>query len=206
MTQIGDNEAFAHLNQLWLVGRGHRIGVDGWAGDETEAAWRAETGFADPAPEVEGWPLPDERSLIDFYGPPGPSELVTIRLPYPMRLAWDHSETVTRTRCHRKVAESLQAALEGILEHYGDVDAVAEARMDLYGGCYNKRPQRGGRAWSLHAWGAAIDLDPTRNRNLWPWPSKATMPVAVIEIFERLGWKSGARAWGRDAMHFQATR
>jgi len=25
-------------------------------------------------------------------------------------------------------------------------------------------------------------------------------------VFERAGWKSGARAWGKDAMHFQATQ
>ena len=129
-----------------------------------------------------------------------------ITLPYEMRLAWNHSQTVRRTRCHQKVAESLQAAFEGILELYGDVAAVREARMDLYGGCYMKRPQRGGRSWSLHAWGAAVDLDPTQNRNLWSWPDRATMPVEVIRVFEGLGWKSGARAWRRDAMHFQATR
>jgi hypothetical protein len=32
------------------------------------------------------------------------------------------------------------------------------------------------------------------------------MPVEAVEVFERAGWKSGARAWGKDAMHFQATQ
>lgn len=201
MTRDQSNETFARLNQRWLG-----VTEDGWAGRGTTEAWRRRTGFEDPAPPSAVWPLPDERSLTDFYGPVGPSSLITITLPYRMRLAWNHSQTVTRTSCHRKVAESLQAALEGILDLYGDLAAVKDARMDLYGGCYNKRPQRGGRSWSLHAWGAAIDLDPTRNRNSWPWPSRGTMPPEVIDIFEALGWKSGARAWGRDAMHFQATR
>lgn len=201
-----DNERFARLNQEWLAAEGHDVDVDGWAGEITRNAWRTQTGFTEPTPDAAPWPPTDERSLIDFYGPPGESQLVMVRLPYPMRLAWDHSTTVERTQCHRKVAESLVALLEEILELYGDVGEVAEARMDLYGGCYNYRRQRGGRSWSLHAWGAAIDLDPLQNRLDWPWPDKATMPVEVIDLFESAGWTSGARAWGWDAMHFQATR
>jgi hypothetical protein len=64
---------------------------------------------------------------------------------------------------------------------------------------------RGGHAWSRHAWGIAIDLDPDRNGLHAPWPISATMPEPVIRIFEKHGWKSYARSLGRDAMHFQAT-
>jgi hypothetical protein len=31
------------------------------------------------------------------------------------------------------------------------------------------------------------------------------MPLAVMEHFAREGWLSAGSAWGRDAMHFQAT-
>lgn len=206
MSKEIDNATFARLNQAWLSLMTHGVAVDGWAGAKTQAAWRKVTGFEGTVAAAAPWPSPDERSMTAFYGEPGDArKLVTIQLPYAMRLAWKTSVVVTRTTCHRLVAESLQGVFETVLEHYGDVGAVREARMDLYGGCVNVRRQRGGKAWSTHAWGVAVDLDPAKNRNLSPWPTAATMPLEVIEIFEAAGWKSGARAWGRDAMHFQAT-
>lgn len=197
-----DNEIFAELNQRWLGVR-----ADGWAGPKTQSAWRSRTGFDGAATgrAASPFPRPDERSLVEYYGPPGESGLVLIRTPYPMRLAWDHGVTAHRIRCHRLVAESLVLCLQDIFEHYGSLEAVQAARMDLFAGCYYKRPQRGGRAWSLHAWGAAVDLDSKQNGNLTPWPSEATMPVEVVDIFEARGWRSGARSWGRDAMHFEGT-
>lgn len=196
MSREAENAAFVGKVQRWLD-----VDADGWAGPGTNRAWDAAT-----SEKKSSWPAPDERSLIQFYGSPGPSGLITVPIPYPMRLAWDHGSVVRRITCNRKVAESLVICLEGIMELYGDLSAVQDARMDLYSGCYNLRRQRGGRSWSLHAWGAAIDLDSLRNGNHTPWPSIATMPVEVVDIFEEHGWKSGARAWGRDAMHFQATR
>jgi hypothetical protein len=44
-------------------------------------------------------------------------------------------------------------------------------------------------------------MDPVK----YAWPTKATMPFEVIEIFAREGWTSGGAYWGYDAMHFQAT-
>jgi hypothetical protein len=201
-----DNRLFVGRVQRWLGVR-----PDEWAGDETAAAWEARTGDHVSA----AWPSPDERSLRAFYGEPGAERnLVSISLPYPMVLAWDgdpstpafDAVTVRSTRCHHKVAESLRECLAAILAHYGSIRAVQEARMNMLGGVFNPRRQRGGSAWSLHAWGAAIDIDPEQNGFRTPWPAVATMPEAVIEIFEARGWKSGARAWGRDSMHFQGTR
>ena len=65
---------------------------------------------------------------------------------------------------------------------------------------------RGGSRISTHAWGIAIDLAPNWNGNLMPWPTVATMPLEIMEIFAREGWLSAGAFWGRDAMHFQATR
>ena len=152
------------------------------------------------------WPDDNQSDIVRRFGPPGPSRLVMLDLPYPMRIAWETTTTVNRLSCHSLVKDSLRAILEGILAHYGNIAAVRAARMDLYGGCYNYRKMRGGSSWSRHAWGIAIDIDPDRNGLRTPWPGEATMPLDVIEIFEAAGWKSGARAWSRDAMHFQATK
>jgi len=65
---------------------------------------------------------------------------------------------------------------------------------------------RGGTSYSLHARGAAIDLDAENNGNLTHWPTAATMPLEVMECFAREGWLSAGAFWGRDAMHHQATQ
>jgi hypothetical protein len=62
------------------------------------------------------------------------------------------------------------------------------------------------RRLSLHAWGAAIDLDPDYNPVGWAWRRDAGMiPMAVVELFEAAGWRWGGQFKGRkDCMHFQA--
>lgn len=202
----------ADLNHL-----GFPVGaVDGKPGSRTLGGYEdaitelsARIGVERPptVPASQAWPLDNHGSLVDYYGPPGDDQLIRISTPYEMRLSWDKSVKVRKISCHKLVAESLSRVLERILAHYnGDLGAMASAGMLDYGGCYNYRKMRGGSSWSRHAWGIAIDLDPERNGLRTPWPEKAKMPSAVIDIFEAEGWLSGARAWGRDAMHFQATR
>ncbi len=133
--------------------------------------------------------------------------LTFIHTPYPMRLAWDTDTIVTRIRCHKRIAESLERVLKNILLHYGSVEAVRAARMDLFGGCYEFRAVRGHNWLSTHAWGAAIDLDPERNGLGVKYnEAKNMMPMAVVRLFESEGWQWGG-LWKRgDAMHFQAAR
>jgi hypothetical protein len=51
-----------------------------------------------------------------------------------------------------------------------------------------------------------VDLDPDDNGNHVAWPTRATMPLEVMEAFAREGWVSAGAFWSRDAMHHQATR
>jgi hypothetical protein len=132
--------------------------------------------------------------------------LILMPVPFPLRLAWQPTTTVRRIRCHVKAAISLEHILHAILAHYGgDPEKVRAARMDLFGGCYEFRRARGGSQLSMHAWGAAIDLDPERNELGVPWkPGTGMMPQAVVEIFESAGWTWGG-GWKRpDPMHFEA--
>lgn len=202
-----DNLAFVTSVQQWLQSKGYDLKVDGHAGPATRDAIRQEVSFElgySTTPIETRWPRPQEPDLVAFYGPPG-SRIVTVELPYPMRLAWDTDVTVTRTQCHELVRDSLRSCLEEVFKVYGSLDGVRDARMDLLGGVYNLRKMRGGNRWSLHAFGAAIDIDPERNGLNTPWPGRATMPEPVIEVFQRHGWTSLATVIGRDAMHFQAT-
>lgn len=132
--------------------------------------------------------------------------LKSLPLPYPMRLAWEPGTTVRRLTCHRAVADSLRDCLASILAHYGSLEAVQAARMDLYGGCYNFRPMRGSHQLSMHSYGIAIDLDPQRNPLGTKWrDDKGMTPLPVVQIFERAGWTWGGRWTSRpDCMHFQA--
>jgi hypothetical protein len=68
------------------------------------------------------------------------------------------------------------------------------------------RTQRGGSEPSKHSWGAAIDLDADRNGLHTAWPTRAHMPLRVIEVFAQHGWINLGATIGRDGMHFQMTQ
>lgn len=179
-----------------------RLGVtpDGFFGPRSRAALQSYLRAIGPA-SGNPWPPSREPDLRAYYGPPGDeSNLVAINVSDPaLGIRYD-GQPVTRIRCHRLVADSLLRVLRaiaagphaGILAHYD--------------GCYNDRSMRGGTARSLHSWGIAIDLDAAHNSNLAHWPDAATMPLDIMVAFAREGWTSAGAFWGRDAMHFQATR
>jgi D-alanyl-D-alanine carboxypeptidase-like protein len=165
------------------------------------------------------WPREDPEVLAAFYGrfklrsdglPTAAWEaanLVTIRAPYPLRAAWDPKVSIIGLRCHRLVAESLKGVLRGILDYYGSLANLRRTGMDRFGGAYSFRRISGSAKLSLHAYGAAIDLDPEHNPLGRIWRRDGgMMPMAVVELFEAAGWKWGGRFAGRkDCMHFQAT-
>lgn len=148
------------------------------------------------------------KQLIAKYGKAtigGEKYLVTIDLPYPMRLAWDIKTTVTKMRCHKLVADKFKDVFEDILSTYG-LERIQELGIDLYGGCFNYRKMRGGTDWSRHSWGVAIDLDPVRNQ------LKETSKTArfareeyteMIDIFYKHGFVSLGREKNYDWMHFE---
>lgn len=135
----------------------------------------------------------------------GAGYLITIDLPYPMRLAWDTDKSVNKISCHKDMALSLLAIFNDLLAFYG-LEKIQELGIDLYGGCFAFRNMRGGSEWSVHAWGLAIDLDPARNK------LKETSRTArfarpeykpMIDIFYKHGFVSLGREANYDWMHFQ---
>ena len=148
------------------------------------------------------------KQIIEKYGHPnemGKGYLVTVDIPYPMRLAWDKSVKVTRISCHKLVAPKLLAVFNDLLSHYG-YDELVRLGIDLYGGCFNYRKMRGGNDWSTHSWGIAIDLDPERNTLR---ETKRTARFArpeykpMIDIFYKHGFESLGVEKNYDWMHFQ---
>lgn len=154
-------------------------------------------------PSQNPWPSSDQASLRKFYGEPGDeSNLVTITFPYPM---FYDGQRVTKTRVHKKCADSLLRILTSIRDLIPAHQDIKDEAED-YGGCFNFRLKRGGSTYSLHAFGAAIDLDADDNTFKDAWPMKADMPLEIMEAFAREGWVAAGAFWGYDSMHFQATR
>jgi hypothetical protein len=195
--------------------------VDGFWGPQTQYAFellqhRENNGdwpplwrdWEAPPNHINNWPGENEAALIAFYGPPcNEAALITVDLPFTMRLAWDLNTSLNRIRCHNKVADSVLRILKAVRQHYGD-QQLRELRLDRFGGCYNPRRKRGGTAWSTHAWGIALDFDPDRNQLNWG-RNQASLARPEYEqwwkIWENEGWISLGRKANYDWMHVQAT-
>jgi hypothetical protein len=148
------------------------------------------------------------QQIIAKYGKPdddGSDYLVTIQLPYPMRLAWDIKTSVTKIRCHKLIAEKLKLVFQDILTHYG-LAKIQELGIDLFGGCFAFRKKRGGNDYSRHSWAIAIDLHPEKNGLKTPW-SKALFSKPeykpMLDIFYKHGFINLGKEKHYDAMHFE---
>ncbi|HZX30483.1 MAG TPA: M15 family metallopeptidase [Rhodocyclaceae bacterium] len=192
--------------------------LDGYWGPQTEYAagqlaqlrssGKAPTAWRDKTPadaNPNGWPKEADATLRAFYGEPG-TNLVSLELPYPLRLSWDTASVVRTTQCHAKVRDSLRHVLEQVLAHYGQ-DSIRSLRLDLFGGGFNMRQKRGGSSMSTHAWGIAFDFDPDRNKLEWG-RDRAGFAKADYDAWwscwEEQGWASLGRHKNYDWMHVQA--
>jgi hypothetical protein len=183
-----------------------RIGVtpDGFWGPKSEAAARQHLRDLMPSPH----PFPKQSDVAKFYGAHGVKDgftppTKTIEMPFPV---FYEGTAVTKLRPHEKCADSLLRVFGHLIKAFPTETSRRAAGLLAYDGIYNPRPMRGGSAWSMHSWAIAIDLDADRNGNLDHWPTKATMPLEVMECFAMEGWMSAGAFWSRDAMHFQATQ
>lgn len=176
-----------------------RVGTepDGFWGPKSIAACQRHLRRCMPAENP--WPKPDNKSMLAFFGTPG-YEARLVNLPVAEFGVRYEGKPVRTIRCHERVADSLRLVLQEIAS--GPHAHV----LREYAGCYHFRKMRGSSAWSKHAWGAAIDFWPAKN-GLWThWPTRATMPIEVMEAFARQGWLSLGASISRDAMHMQATQ
>ena len=194
--------------------------IDGYWGQQSDSAFNQYLYLREHGHLPEPW-RPEERQPVNpnnwpvqytpafdaFYGARG-SSLVKVQLPYPHRLAWDPAVIVNSFSCHQKVHDSLRRVLMRVVDHYG-LEKIKELRLDLWGGCYNERPLRGGTKWSMHSWGIAIDYDPSRNKLEWGRDKAAfARPEYDMwwQFWEEEGWVSLGRDKNFDWMHFQAEK
>jgi len=184
--------------------------VDGLYGPQTESAVEVWLGLGawhgrqEPATRRR-WPR--YRDAAQFFGAPG-ENLSTLRLPYPMVLAWDTDTVIHRFTCNARVVSSLEIIFKKTLDHYG-MEKIYDLGLNKFGGCYSNRTMRGGRRKSVHAYAAAVDLDPLRNP-LRAGRKTARLAQPDAEAFWRIVEAEGAVSLGReknyDWMHFQFVR
>jgi hypothetical protein len=142
------------------------------------------------------------------YGTPtitGAEYLVTLELPYPMRLAWDLDTKVNKMRVHKMVKNNFKGVFDDLLAHYG-YEKLVELGIDLFGGCFAYRKMRGGSSWSKHSWGIAIDLDPVRNQlHETSRTARFARPEykPMIDIFYKHGFIGLGPEKNFDFMHFE---
>jgi len=201
--------------QLALANAGHNPGpIDGFMGQQTEAAAAAYLGpawaRADdlPGPRSIAHPYGTERSVVQRFGLPGNRHCTAgrVEVPWPMFAAWDTTARIPEIRCHAALAPSLRRILEQVADEHNPSE-IRNLGLHLYGGCFNKRRKRGGGAWSMHAFGIALDWDPLRNRLRWDGGrARLAKPDAARfwAAWEKEGWTSLGRARNFDWMHVQA--
>ena len=183
--------------------RWHGLVADGICGPLTIAAlWPKSI----PERDVDTqWPM--QHEAIAFFGEPGTNQTI-LTLPYSMRLAWDKRKIINRFSIHEACHDSAARCFKQIANAYTP-DQRRHIGLDLFGGCLNVRKVRGGTRWSMHAFGAAIDIDPARN-SLHMGKNEARLAWPDAEqwwkIWEDEGWVSLGRSRNYDWMHVQASR
>jgi len=125
----------------------------------------------------------------------GDKNIICIKLPYKLKLAWDHNKHISSIKCHLLVAERFRSVFDEILEQ------GLNSKAYYFGGCFDFRQKRNGASLSTHAWGIAIDLNPETNR----YGTSGDMAPEIVEIFKTFGFIWGGDWKGKmcDPMHFQ---
>jgi hypothetical protein len=204
------------VEQIMMRDLGFYTGaVDGISGPATQAGlekWQDHLTFhvdsPNPAagvPKAVVWPR--QAEVERFFGKPGENQ-VRLKTPYPLYLDWALSEKLSGFQCHEKIHDAALRVLKRVLEHYGEAK-IHELGLDQFGGCLNVRKMRNGSAWSMHAWGIAIDWDADRNQ-LRETSRTARMArpeyAPFLDLWEEEGFISLGRARNFDWMHVQAAR
>jgi hypothetical protein len=116
---------------------------------------------------------------------------------------WGHTIRVTRANGVADHLREVSAEIDDL------PDAIRRAAFPI-AGTYNCRAVKDTGRLSMHAYGAAIDLN-LKYSNYWLWgargavniPYRNAMPREIVDAFERHGFIWGGRWYHYDTMHFE---
>lgn len=158
------------------------------------------------------WPHDDVPALNAFYGDPRgagtvsrkweASNIVAWSPPYPMFYSDGNHTPLPHIRIHKKCLQTFNGAFTEVFVIMGH-DKIKQLRLDVTGGAFNYRLERGGSRLSVHSWGAAIDMDPGHN----PFPHKWVADHGFIDpqfasILQNHGFCWRGAHGDNDPMHF----
>lgn len=127
------------------------------------------------------------------YGPPE-KEVALVLWDVPAEL--EIGAIPKRIYCNRDMVGPLSAAFRNLIER-GHVD-----ELKTWDGCFNIRTKRGDESISLHAWGAAIDVNAAWNR----FGARPSLSGGFVRCFTDAGFDWGGRWRKPDGMHFQLAK
>ena len=101
-------------------------------------------------------------------------------------------------------------ALEAVSSDLDELDASYIKYLKPTSGTYNCRKIAGSSAKSMHAYGAAVDIN-TKYANYWRWAINGRgeqkwqnqIPIQIVRIFEKHGFIWGGYWYHYDTMHFE---
>ncbi len=102
-------------------------------------------------------------------------------------------------------ANGVDKALEAVSRELDELPARFAKYLVPNSGTYNCRDVAGSTARSVHAWGAAIDINSAAS-DYWRWSPKSwhnRIPIEIVRVFERHGFIWGGRWYHYDTMHFE---
>lgn len=160
------------------------------------------------------YPQENTAALIKFFGDPRGRDgkvsskwfsenMVEWKPPYLMYFGNKNSGIVLkRFFVHKKCLKSFDGAFKETLKTFGE-EGVDKFRLNLSGGVFNYRLERGGRDLSTHSWGIAIDMDPNNNPFPKKWNAKKGINQEYVAIMEKHGFWWRGENGDIDPMHFQ---
>lgn len=126
--------------------------------------------------------------------------------PRMRKVAWVGGSSVTIT-----TAQGADKALEAVSKDLDALDPSFKKYLVPTAGTYNCRAIAKTNRMSMHAYGAAIDIN-TKFTAYWQWtkpaadgtyPFKNQIPPEIVATFERHGYIWGGRWYHYDTMHFE---
>jgi len=157
-----------------------------------------------PAPQQDPGRVRNRAFFDKMYGDCGAGEVAPKLVPVVwLPKTWGHTVSVTSVN-------GVDRRLAAISRELDELPADDKKFLHPLGGTYKCRPVADTGQTSMHAWGAAIDINPAYS-DYWLWrrtagglaPYVNRIPPEIAAVFERHGFIWGGRWAHFDTMHFE---